>query len=113
MAVSDPGAGDLKVFTRSGKYKLRSERGLHLHEPLGVDYHPWSKETIVVDKLFNCVFVHAPSGEVKDIITKYGDLEEQAMTLKQPCYTSFDYAGKFSTRISHNALQPYMSSLWF
>ena len=78
--------------------------------PINV-YH--NKETIVVDKLFNCVFVHAPSGEVKDIISKYGDLEEKDMSLKQPCYTSFDYAGKFSTRISHNALQPYMSSLWF
>ena len=111
--MSDPGAGDLKVFLSSGKYKLRSERGFHLHEPYGIAYHRWSKETLVVDRMFSCLFVHAPSGEVKDIISRYsggrssgdggGDVDDEAdgsadvTAFKQPNYTTFDYAGETAT----------------
>lgn len=99
IGVSDPGAGDLKVYSHSGKYLLRSDTGFHLHEPYGIDYHPWTKETVVVDKMFSCVYVHGPSGVVKDMITKHGvreageDEEDERAPLSQPNYVSFDYAG--------------------
>ena len=94
IGVSDTGAGDIKIFSHSGKYLLRSERGFHVTEPCGIDYHSLTKQTLLTDKTFACVFVHGPSGTVQNLITTAKDEQGKDIAIEQPSYVAFDYAGK-------------------
>ena len=105
IAVSDPGEADIKVFSKSGKYLIRSEKGLHLNYPHGMDYHPWTKETVIADRGFSCVYVHDPKGCVQQMLTEQ---EDEKYCLGSPHYVCFDYMGNiYVTDNEDNSLVAY------
>ena len=68
IMVTDPKCGDVKVFSKHGKYLATSESG-HLLEPCGIYYDEYTCQTCVADRATSCIFVHDAEGIVTQVIT--------------------------------------------
>ena len=88
IVVSDPGKGDIKVFSARGKFLTTSEAAYHLIEPYGMAYNNVTKEMVVSDKGTCSVYVHNPSGIVTDVL-KVRNGDEQS-TFSFPSHVTID-----------------------
>ena len=83
ILVTDPKCGDVKVFSKHGKYLATSESG-HLLEPCGIYYDKDTCQTCVADRATSCIFVHDADGIVTQIITgKLRDLEAKTVSSRK------------------------------
>jgi hypothetical protein len=88
IAVSDPGAGDIKVFSRKGKFLTRSDWGMHLVEPYGLDLNIKTGEIIVTDTATHCIYEHSPSGMVKHLYKLENCIPDR--NFRNPVYVAYD-----------------------
>ena len=87
LVVSDPGDGDIKVFSSSGKFLTDSEAAHHLIKPYGMAYDKLSKEMVVSDKGTSSVYIHDPRGIVTTIL-KIKDGDKQSFSF--PSHVAID-----------------------
>ncbi len=95
IMVSDPQAGDFKVFSRHGKFLAISDMATHIKEPYGIAYELASGMMAVTDKGSCCVYLHNGHGVVQDILKVSDDHCQNinAPHIDFPSYTTFDTFG--------------------
>ena len=88
IVVSDPGDGNIKVFSSCGKFLTASEAAHHLIKPYGMAYDKRSKEMVVSDKGTSSVYVHDPRGIVTSVL-KVNSGDKQS-TFSFPSHVAID-----------------------
>ena len=82
IMATDSKSGDIKVFSKHGKYLTTSETG-HLLDPRGIHYDLDTYQTCVADRGTSCVYVHDSDGIVTRVLTGKYDPETSTVTSRR------------------------------
>ena len=105
IVVSDPGDGDIKVFSSHGKFLTASEAAHHLIKPHGMAYNNVSKEMVVSDRGTSSVYIHDPRGIVTSIL-KVKDGDKQSFSF--PSHVAIDRQNQvYVTDATQNCLYKF------
>ena len=92
MVVSDCGTSELKVYSKQGKYLLKSELGTHIKELFGIAYNRTNSMMAVTDKASCCAYIHAGSGVVQELL-RITNADQNIPNMSCPQYITYSQSG--------------------